>query len=100
MLVVYVNTSHRSDYLELPKKLAPLAAGLRNVQAFLTGTWGTEINDELSPMKNDIAISNSSTSAFFDTELNTLFRNQGITELVLSGLATNWVVESTARGCF
>jgi nicotinamidase-related amidase len=100
VLVVYVNASHRKGYPEVPRTQAPLAAGLVASNAFLRGTWGVEVIDELKPWEDEIEINNYSTSAFIYTELDLILRNRGITTVVLAGLATNWVVESTARDAF
>lgn len=99
-LVVYVNASHRKGYPEVPRIAAPLAAGLVASNAFIRGTWGAQVIDELEPREDDIEIANYSTSAFIYTELDLILRNRGITTVVLAGLATNWVVESTARDAF
>ena len=97
VLVVYVNVGHRRGYPELGPDPGPLAIGLVKAQAFIRGTWGAEVIEELRPIDDEIEIVNYSTSAFIYTELDLLLRNRGITTVVLSGLATNWVVESTAR---
>ena len=95
-----VNASHRKGYPELPANPAPLAAGLVKTNAFIRGTWGAEVIDELRPLGDEIEISNYATSAFIYNELDLILRNRGITTVVLAGLATNWVVESTARDAF
>lgn len=100
VLVVYVNASHRKGYPEVPRIPAPLAAGLMESNAFIRGTWGTQVIDELEPLEDEIEIANYSTSAFIYTELDLVLRNRGIATVVLAGLATNWVVESTARDAF
>ena len=100
VLVVYVNASHRKGYPEVPRIPAPLAAGLVQSNAFIRGTWGAQVIDELEPREDEIEIANFSTSAFIYTELDLILRNRGITTVVLAGLATNWVVESTARDAF
>jgi nicotinamidase-related amidase len=101
LFVVYVNAAHRKGYPELvPGNTAPLAAGLVATGAFIKGTWGTEVIEELKPLDEEIEIVNYSTSAFVYTELDLLLHNRGITTVVLTGLATNWVVESTARDAF
>lgn len=100
VLVVYVNASHRKGYPEVPRIPAPLAAGLVESNAFIRGTWGVRVIDELEPREDEIEIANYSTSAFIYTELDLILRNRGITTVVLAGLATNWVVESTARDAF
>ena len=97
VFVVYVNVSHRPGYPEMGPDAGPLSAGLVKAQAFIRGTWGVEVIEELAPLPGEIEIVNYSTSAFIYTELDLLLRNRGITTVVLSGLATNWVVESTAR---
>jgi biuret amidohydrolase len=100
IFVVYVNVGHRPGYPEIAGNAAPLAASLVNTQAFIRGTWGAEVIEELKPLKEEIEIVNFSTSGFAYTELDLLLRNRGITDVVLTGLATNWVVESTARDAF
>jgi nicotinamidase-related amidase len=100
VLVVYVNVAHRKGYPEIAQNPAPLAAGLVKMQAFIKGTWGAEVIEELRPLENEIEILNYSTSAFIYTELDLILRNRGITTVILTGLATNWVVESTARDAF
>ena len=100
VLVVFVNASHRKGYPELPANPAPLAAGLVKTNAFIRGTWGAEVIDELTPLADEIEISNYATSAFIYNELDLILRNRGIKTVVLAGLATNWVVESTARDAF
>jgi nicotinamidase-related amidase len=100
VLVVFVNASHRKGYPEVPPDPAPLAAGLVRSNAFLRGTWGAQVIDELKPLENEIDIANFSTSAFVYNELDLILRNRGIRTVVLAGLATNWIVESTARDAF
>jgi nicotinamidase-related amidase len=100
VLVMYVNAIHRKGYPELPPEPAPLAAGLVRMNAFIRGTWGAEVIDELKPLEDEIEISNYATSAFLYNELDLILRNRRITTVVLAGLATNWIVESTARDAF
>ena len=97
ILVVYVNASHRSGYPEVTPKPSSLTDGITQVGGLMRGSWGAEVIDQLKPMAEDIIIYNYSSSAFAYTELDLILRNKGITNLVLTGLVTNWVVESTAR---
>jgi nicotinamidase-related amidase len=97
ILVVYVNASHRPGYPEVNTKPTALGGGISQVGALMRGSWGAEVIDQLKPIAEDIIIYNYSTSAFAYTELDLILRNKGITNLVLTGLVTNWVVESTAR---
>jgi nicotinamidase-related amidase len=97
MLVVYVNASHRSGYPEVPSKSSSLSSNIAKAGGLMRGSWGAEVIDQLKPLAEDVIIYNYSSSAFAYTELDLILRNKGITDLVLTGLVTNWVVESTAR---
>ena len=94
MLVIYVNASHRSGYPEIH---SPTNSIVVRSGSLVRGTWGAEVIEELKPMGDDVVIFNYSSNAFSYTELDLILRNKGITHLVLSGLVTNWIVESTAR---
>ena len=94
MLVIYVNASHRSGYPEIH---SPANSIVVRSGSLVRGTWGAEVIEELKPIGDDIVIFNYSSNAFSYTELDLILRNKGITHLVLSGLVTNWIVESTAR---
>ena len=100
MFIAFVNAAHRPGYPEMPRNPAPMSIGLKNANAFIMGSWGTEVIDELKPIEDEIIIINSSTSGFTYTDLDLLLRNRKIDSVVLTGLATNWVIESTARDAF
>jgi nicotinamidase-related amidase len=97
ILVVYVNASHRPGFPELPAKRAPMFMNVAASGAHIRGSRGAEVVDELKPLENEIIVDNYNPSAFCYTDLDLILRNKGITDLVLSGLSTNWVIETTAR---
>jgi nicotinamidase-related amidase len=97
MLIIYVNGAHRPDYPEVPAQSAPLFTRLMAVGGLIRGTWGAEVITQLKPLEGEIVVYNYSSSSFCYTELDMILRSKGITDLVLTGLATNWAVESTAR---
>jgi nicotinamidase-related amidase len=100
VLVAYVNAAHRPGYPEMPANCSPMSAMLAELGVMIKGTWGAGVIDELKPLDNEIIVDNSSTSGFCYTDLDLILRNRGITDIILSGLATNFVVESTARDGF
>lgn len=57
----------------------------------------TDLIDELDVQPTDHLISKRRRSAFHDTGLDTLLRDLGVTQVVLTGLSTSSGVESTAR---
>lgn len=60
------------------------------------GTWGTELYG-FEPEDNDILVQKNRFSGFLNTPLDSILRNRGIETLVLTGVATNICVETTAR---
>jgi nicotinamidase-related amidase len=56
-----------------------------------------ELVDELGRRPTDHRISKRRRNAFHDTGLDTLLRDLGVTQIVLTGIATSAGVESTAR---
>src|SRR4030042_2946290 len=97
MLVVYVVASHRPGYPEIPAKRVPLFNHVVASGTHMRGTWDTQVIDQLKPLDDEIIVYNYFPSSFIYTDLDLVLRNKGITDLVLSGVATNWDVESTAR---
>jgi len=93
------------------KKGGPGATGLRGIEmdmkadwgtgAWLKGTPGPEIIDELTPQKGDIIVEGKKTlDAFHSTALDYLLRANEIEYVAFSGFHTNWCVESSARSAY
>lgn len=61
------------------------------------GSDGLEIVDAVAPRDGDLVIDHLGTSAFFGGELERQLRERGIDTVVLGGVATNVIVEGTAR---
>jgi len=62
------------------------------------GTWGTKIIDEIPEC--EFVIEKTRLNAFFQTSLDTLLRGLGVNTLLLTGIQTNYCVESTARAAW
>ena len=93
------------------KKGGPACEGLRGLEmemeaewgtgAWLEGTPGPEIIDELEPQPEDIVVEGKKTlDAFHSTALDYLLRANEIEYVVMTGFHTNWCVESTARSAY
>jgi nicotinamidase-related amidase len=95
--VIYVNIEFRPGFPELKKPTYPLIESIQERNAFLRGSWDAGLPDELKPEPNDIIVINFDSSAFSHTDLDAILRARGTKQLVLAGIATNWVVESTTR---
>ncbi len=64
------------------------------------GTWNFAIVDALKPRAGDAVVGKSRYSGFAGTNLDSLFRTQGIRYLFFTGMATNVCVESTLRDAY
>ncbi len=96
VLVVHVGVAFRPGHPEISGN-APLFAGVKNADALVEGTWGAEFHPGVKPAEGEMVVIKRGVSALTGTELNPVLRAKGITTLVLTGIATNFVVEGTAR---
>ncbi|MFK0150921.1 hydrolase [Streptomyces sp. NPDC090499] len=93
--VVLVRVSFAADFADaVPGRTERQARGL----AFPEG-WDTVV-DELSGHEGDIHVTKHNWSAFHGTDLDVQLRRRGVTQIVLTGIATSIGVESTARDAY
>lgn len=95
--VFYINNAFDEGYPELGDHNLPICTSSRDTNSFKVNTWGTANPEIIAPKPGDIVIRNVNTSAFSYTNLDQILRAKGITDLYLCGVATNFVVDSTAR---
>lgn len=60
------------------------------------GTWGGEIHEELTPAPGEPVVPKALFSAFGGTDLHKILRDRDVSQLVLVGVATEFVVDSTS----
>ncbi|AGS73356.1 hydrolase [Streptomyces collinus] len=93
--VVLVRVSFAPDFADaVPGRTERQARGL----AFPEG-WDTVV-EELSGHAGDIRVTKHNWSAFHGTDLEVQLRRRGVTQIVLTGVATSIGVESTARDAY
>lgn len=63
------------------------------------GSWGADFY-VVSPLPGEPIVKKHRYSAFIDTDLDLILRSKGIKTLIMTGVATNVCVESTARDGF
>ncbi len=69
----------------------------RQSRILIRDTWNTDILPELTPQDGDVVVSKHRFSGFFETSLDAILRERGITSLVFTGCTTSVCVESTLR---
>lgn len=77
--------------------VAPLFASVGETGALAEGTWGAEIYEEVKPQQDELIIMGKGMNSFYANPLERTLATLGIRTVVLSGFATNFVVEGTAR---
>jgi nicotinamidase-related amidase len=93
--VVLVRVSFAADFADaVPGRTERQARGL----AFPEG-WDVVV-DELAGHDGDIHVTKHNWSAFHGTGLDVQLRRRGVTQIVLTGIATSIGVESTARDAY
>lgn len=98
LTVVYIKTTH-SDWTDTPSWIYR-----KSQQSALNtcreGTWGAEFYDGISPLPNERVVIKHRYSAFINTDLNTVLKAKGVESVLVTGIATNVCVETTARDAY
>jgi ureidoacrylate peracid hydrolase len=85
-------------YNEISAHPYGILKGVVDGNAFVKGTWGAAITEELDPKEGDIVIEGKrGLDTFASTNLDFILRSKGISTIVLGGFLTNCCVESTMR---
>ncbi|OBC17422.1 isochorismatase [Mycobacterium sp. 852013-50091_SCH5140682] len=96
--VMHAPITFAEGYGEISAHPYGILKGVVDGQAFIKGSWGAEIVDELAPMPGDILIEGKrGLDTFASTNLDFILRSKGISTLALGGFLTNCCVESTMR---
>jgi nicotinamidase-related amidase len=94
--VVHVRVGFSPSYAEQPKG-SPLMGQAHKFGAFDLSGWGTEFLDEVAPQGDELVITKHRVGSFFSTPLELTLKTMGVTDVYMAGVATDMVVESTAR---
>ena len=94
--VIYVSVKFRPGYPERPLNTG-LWQGMAAANALVEGTWGATIHEAVTPKEGEPVVTKRGVSAFTASDLTAILDNGGINTLLLAGVATNFVVEGTAR---
>lgn len=99
--ILHAPITFAEGYGELTRHPYGILKGVVDGKAFVKGTWGAAIVDELAPQKGDIVIEGKrGLDTFASTNLDFILRSKGIKTLVLGGFLTNCCVESTMRTAY
>ena len=94
--VVYVSVKFRPGHPEV-SPYTGLFQAVVATNALVEGTWGAQIHEAVAPREGEPVVTKRAVSAFAASDLEKLLNASGISTLLLCGVATNFVVEGTAR---
>ncbi|CAH0145952.1 Isochorismatase family protein YecD [Pseudomonas sp. Bi70] len=96
--IIHVRVAYSDDYSDLIAN-APILENVRKIGAVIDGSWGAEFLDELRPVENgnEYVVTHKRINAFYGTHAEALLTMLGARSLIIAGVATHSVVESTVR---
>jgi nicotinamidase-related amidase len=94
--VFHVGMAFRSGYPDVNAR-APIFQGIMAAGALLDGSWGAQFLPQVRPLEGEPIVFKRGVGAFAGTDLRRMLQVLAIETLVLAGVATNFVVEATAR---
>jgi biuret amidohydrolase len=96
LVVGHVRLGFRPDY-EDSLSVAPRISKLKAAGAAIVGEWGCDFPAEVAPRDREPVFTKQCVNPFFNTSLLVWLLRRSVTDLVIGGVATNLVVEATAR---
>src|SRR3990172_7912803 len=97
--IIYVVVQFREGSREISERNV-VFGGIKQGGRFKGGAPDTQICSEIAPQPGDLVVVKKRISAFTGSDLEVLLRARGIDTLVLTGVSSRGVVESTARFAF
>lgn len=99
--IMHAPITFAPGYGELARHPYGILKGVVDGNAFVKGTWGAAIVEDLTPAEGDILIEGKrGLDTFASTNLDFILRGRGITTVILAGFLTNCCVESTMRTAY
>ena len=106
LLVIFVRSilsSDRNNYLSdvwIEQAARKQGGGYTDFSVCSEGSWEADYYEKVRPQEGDVVVTKHRYSAFYNTDLDTILRANGIRTVVLSGVSTNVCVETAARDAF
>lgn len=96
--IMHAPIAFAEGYHEISAHPYGILKGVVDGNAFVKGSWGAAIVDDLAPQPGDIVVEGKrGLDTFASTNLDFILRSKGISTIVLGGFLTNCCVESTMR---
>lgn len=94
--VAWVRIAFAPDHSDVVAN-CPIFRNVIRLGACAEGSWGACFHAAFEPRPDEPVVTHRRINAFFDTDLQTQIDARGVARLIVFGVATNSVVEHTAR---
>ena len=94
--VIFIKLGFSQGYPECPPQ-SPMFGGLKDKGLLQLGTWSSDYHPDLAIRVEDISVVKHRVSAFYNTDLESILRAQGIDTVIIAGVSTAMAVEHTVR---
>ncbi len=94
--IIHIRLAVPPDYRGVPANTALIREWVE-LGSWQEGTWGVEFIDGLEPRRDEIVITHTRNSAFYNSTLEEALFSFGIRRLVCCGVSTAYTVEGTVR---
>lgn len=96
ILIAHVKVGFSKNYNEC-SKVSPMFKQAPEYKVLELGKWATDFHDDMDVRNEDIIITKHRISALYGTNLEVILRSNDISEVIICGVSTNFVIESTVR---
>jgi nicotinamidase-related amidase len=94
--IAHVKVGFSKDYNEC-SKVSPMFKQALEYGVLKLDTWATEFHPQMDVQSHDIIITKHRVSALYGTDLEVILRGNNTSEVIVCGVSTSFVVESTVR---
>ena len=94
--VVSVRIAFRPDHADVIQNCKIFRDVVAN-KAMVDGSWGAEFHEGLGPLAGEFVVKHSRVNAFYGSQLEEVLRVLKAERLIMAGIATNSVVETSVR---
>lgn len=94
--VIHVRVAYRPDHADLLLN-APIFRNVAASGAVIEGSWGADFHAGLEPLAGEFVVKHTRINAFYGSPLEVVLAALGTRRLVVAGVATHSVVDSTVR---
>ncbi|MEY8702133.1 cysteine hydrolase family protein [Francisella philomiragia] len=96
IMIAHVKVGFSKDYKEC-SKVSPMFKKAPEYGVLQLGTWATDFHPDMDVQEHDIIITKHRVSALYGTNLEVILRANNIQEIIICGVSTSYVIESTVR---